>query len=151
VCCLELFLLIGMCRYLMRTATAKGHTGWPFAVLMVIAWFIVGIVGGVVGYFAEGAPSSDYSVGAFCGYVVGAAIACGGMALLVNSLTDHSTAHEQAAIQDEQAYIQWRKRHAAKKAKFADEEEEPVVDLQPADAPPPPRAARAWKRRDWDA
>ncbi len=148
--CLELFLLIGMCRYLLRTAAAKGRTGWPYAVLMVVAWFVFGIMGAVAGYLAEGDHDSDYLIGTLCGYSIGVAIACGGMALLVNSLTDHSTASERAAVQDEQAYIQWRKRHGAKKATVPEEDEEPV-DLSPADAQPPPRAARAWKRRDWDA
>lgn len=148
--CLEILLLIGMCRYLNRTATAKGHTGWPFAVVMVVLWFVIGVVGAVAGYLVEGAHESDYSVGAFVGYVVGVTLACGGMALLVNALADHSTAYERAAAQDEQDYIQWRKRHGAKKARLAEEGDEPLVDLEPADAPLPPRAERAWKRRDWD-
>lgn len=148
--CLEILLLIGMCRYLIRTATAKGHTGWPYCVLMVVGWFVLGIVGAVAGYLVEGAHNDNYSIGAFLGYVVGVALACGGMALLVNALSDNSNAYERAAVSDEQAYIRWRKRNGAKKARLADEEEVPV-DLTPADAPLPPQAARAWKRRDWDA
>jgi len=154
--CLELFLLIGMCRYLNRTATAKGRPGWPFILLMIFGWYAAVIAGAVVGYIAEGAPRTDYSIGAFCGYVVGGAVACVGVSLIVNSMTDLSNAHERTALSDEQAYIQWRKRRGAKPAKAKlideekDEEEEEVVDLQPANAPPPPRARRAWKRKEWD-
>ena len=35
---LEVIMLVAMCRYLNRTATAKGRPGWPFAVLMVFGW-----------------------------------------------------------------------------------------------------------------
>lgn len=155
--CLEILLLISMCRYLNRTATAKGRPGWPFAVVMVFAWIVAGLCGAVIGYIAEGNASREFSMGAVCGYVVGVVVACVVMSLIVNSLTDLSNAHERAAVSDEQAYIQWRKRHGAKpaKAKLVDEEKgegegEDVVDLQPANAPPPPRARRAWKRKEWD-
>jgi hypothetical protein len=121
--CLEIFLLIGMCRYLLRTAAAKGRTAWPYAVLMVVSWFVVGIIGAVAGYLAEGAPQSEYSVGAVFGYVVGVAIACGMMALLVNLLPDSSRQYERSAMSEQEAYIQWRKRQGAKKAQLADEGE----------------------------
>jgi hypothetical protein len=150
--CLEIWLLICMCRYLNRTATAKGRPGWPFAVLMVFAWLAAGITGAVVGYLAEGMPNSEFSIGAVLGYVCGVAIACAGMAVIVNAIPGVYT-YEQGAMDDERAYVEWRKRQGArpKKARLADDEgDEEPVDLQPADAPPPPRAQRAWKRRDWD-
>lgn len=149
--CLEIWLIYCMCRYLNRTATAKGRPGWPFAVLMVFAWVAAGVAGAVVGYLAEGMPNSTYSVGALCGYVVGVAIACGGMAVIVNAIPS-AYPDRGAEVDDERAYTEWRKRQGtrAKKARLADEEdEEEPVDLQPADAPPPPRAPRAWKKRDW--
>jgi hypothetical protein len=150
---LELFILIAMCRYLNRTATAKGRPGWPFAVLMVFAWVAAGITGAVIGYLVEGATGGGYSLGALLGYVIGVAMACVGMAVIVNAIPGIET-HERESVDDERAYVEWRKRQGtrAKKARLADEEDEaePVVDLQPADAPPPPRAPRAWKKRDWD-
>ena len=149
--CLEFILLYKMCQHLNRTATARGHTGWPFSVGMVVGWFVAGIAGAVVGYMAEGMPNTRYSVGALCGYAVGVAMACGGMALVVNALSDRAHDHERAAVGEQEEYIEWRKRQGSpKKARLADEEDEEPVDLQPADAPTPPRAERAWKRRDWD-
>lgn len=151
--CLEIILLISMCRYLNRVATAKGRRGWPFVVLMIFAWIAAGICGALTGFFAEGNSHGEFSVGAVVGYIVGVAVACGGMASIVNSMSDVSNAHERAAHNNEQAYIEWRKRRGARpaKAKLVDEEEEEaVVDLQPADAPPPPRATRVWKRKEWD-
>lgn len=145
-------MLVTVCRYLNRTATAKGRPGWPFVVLMVFAWVAAGIAGAVVGYLAERPASTEFSIGAVVGYITGVGIACVGMSLIVNMMPP-AFSHERATVDDERAYVEWRKRHDARpvKARLADDEEgEQVVDLQPANAPPPPRAQRAWKKRDWD-
>ena len=145
--CLEIFMLVAMCRYLNRTATAKGRPGWPFAVLMVFAWLTAGIAGAVIGFLAEGTVTSEFSAGAVLGYIAGVVVACVGMSLIVNMLPPAYT-HDHAAVDAERAYVEWRRRHGARpaKARLADEDEE-VVNLQPADAPPPARAVRPWKRR----
>lgn len=149
----EVLLLVSMCRYLNRVATAKGRSGVPFVILMVVAWIAAGMCGAVIGYLAAADTGVGSSLGAFLGYVAGVVLACIGMSVIVNSMTGIPSAHEWAAVSDERAYIEWRKRHGTRpaKAKVVDEEEEEaVVDLQPADAPPPPRAQRAWKRKEWD-
>jgi hypothetical protein len=147
---LEILLLVSMCRYLNRTATAKGRAGWPFVVLMVFGWVAAGVCGAVIGFLAEGPSTTEFSLGALGGYIGGVIVACVGMSLIVNAMP--AAYSPQRAVSDEQAYVEWRKRQGARptKARLADDEEEDeVVDLQPANAPPPPRAQRAWKKRDW--
>lgn len=142
-------IFVGICVHLRRIARRKGYPGWPFIVLLIVTW-PAGVLGGqaVGSVFDTEIPARGATFGLLFGWL----FAIVGNMVLVRILPRRNQPLPVHAVDDERAYIEWRKRQGSRpaKARLADEdEEEAVVDLQPADSPPPPRAVRKWKRQNW--
>jgi hypothetical protein len=142
---LEIFVLVSMCRYLHRTATNKGHAGWPFVLLMIFGWFAGGIAGGVAGLLLLG-DDGEFPVGALIGYFGGAALSCLGNALIVAMLPDRSPDWDGDRHDDERSYAERRRREGARRARLDDDDEGDMVDLQTADDRTR-EADRQWRRK----
>jgi hypothetical protein len=147
----EIFILVSMCRYLHRTATNKGQPGWPFVLLMIFAWFVGGIGGGIAGIATLG-DDSDGRFGFIIGYLIGVSIACIGNALIVALLPDRTRDEERYRYEDERDYTDRRSRYGdAPRGRLADEDEYDDRDRdRDYRGDREERDDREWRRRNWD-
>lgn len=141
---LEIFVLVAMCRYLHKTARAKGRPGWPFVLLMIFGWFAGAIGGGILGIMIGG-DDGEFPIGFIVGYLVGAALACIGNAIIVNLLTPVHDPEAEEREEEEREYIERRRRQA----RLADEEDD-RADRQHDNEDDIPERDREWRRRYGD-
>lgn len=155
---LEISILVLLCKFVYKTAEAKGYPGALFAVIMVVSWFGGGIVGGVIGMLEQGEGAEIFPFGFLIGYLVGVGVAGMINYTIVTSLPGATAARPNPSYErqrqrdwEEMDYIERRRRGEVP----ADEAEVvPLAAVQTkvatgTDTPLPvaKRAQKGWKRK----
>ena len=160
---LEISILVILCKYVYKTAEAKGYPGALFAVIMVVSWLGGGMTGAVIGMMEQG-EDDVLPFGFLIGYLVGVMAAAAINYTVVSSLPG-ATAAKPNPNYDRQRQRDWEEREYIERRRRGEPEPESreageVVVLTPVKAkvakdtdtpiPVARRAQQGWKRK-WNS